>query len=248
MSSPDGEADRIVQVVENAGIDILVTIELTDGMDAALRRAGLAAALPQSVVSPTRTTAGGGIATVGTIVPLRPPDDGGDTPDVTITLPVGVVLLVTSTHPVPPIGSDRTQRWRDGLDRSPGVPMALDHVLVSPTIAVEGVRAYDVGGTDHRLLVSQRLRTLVRVGVTAPSEHCISRPARPRRTCVTPPGFTSLMSSYRRPTPSTHLSCAGESSGAYDPGGPDRDPDDPGPAQPSPLSGGPDVTRRRWCR
>ena len=45
------------------------------------------------------------------------------------------------------------------------------------------------------------------------------------------------MTSYRRSAPSTHLSCAGESSGAYDHCGPDRDPDDPGPAQASPLPG-----------
>ena len=48
------------------------------------------------------------------------------------------------------------------------------------------------------------------------------------------------MTSYRRPTPSTHLSCAGESGGAYDHGSPDPDRDDPGPAEASPLSGGPD--------
>jgi len=201
-------ADRIAQIVENTGIDILVTIELTDGLDAELQRAGLAAALPQSVVSPTRATAGGGIYTTGTIAPLSPPAVSGDTPDVTITLAGGTKLQVTSTHPVPPIGPDRTQRWRDGLDRigpppdgqpalvvgdlnatldhdtlrdvldlgwrdaareagaglsatydgildgSPGVPMALDHILVSPTIAVEDVRTYDVDGTDHRLLVA----------------------------------------------------------------------------------------------
>ena len=43
----------------------------------------------------------------------------------------------------------------DGLlNGSPGVPTALDHILVNQTIAVKRVHVYNVDGTDHRLLVA----------------------------------------------------------------------------------------------
>lgn len=201
-------ADRIAQVVENAGVDVLVAIELTDQLDEDLRRAGLAVALPRSVVAPTRSAAGGGVYATTELAPLRSPADGGDTPDVAVILPGGGSLEVTTTHPVPPIGPRRTQLWLRGLDRiggatdrqpalvvgdlnatldhgalrevlqrgwrdaareagaglsvtydgivdgSPGVPMAIDHILVSPSIAVTDVQTYDVEGTDHRMLVA----------------------------------------------------------------------------------------------
>lgn len=201
-------ADRIAQVVENGGIDVLVAIELTDELDEDLRRAGLAVALPESVVAPTGSTAGGGVYAATGLTSREPPAAGGDTPDVAVLLADGATLEVTTTHPVPPIGPRRTQWWVAGLGRigeapdpqpalvvgdlnasldhralrdvlergwrdaareageglsvtydgifdgSPGVPMALDHILVSPSIAVTGVRTYDVDGTDHRLLVA----------------------------------------------------------------------------------------------
>lgn len=46
----------------------------------------------------------------------------------------------------------------DGLvDSSPALPMAIDHVLVSPDVAVLDVRTADVPATDHRMLIA-RLR------------------------------------------------------------------------------------------
>ncbi len=43
----------------------------------------------------------------------------------------------------------------DGLaDASPGLPMAIDHALVGPGIAVREVTTHDVPGTDHRMLVA----------------------------------------------------------------------------------------------
>ncbi len=40
------------------------------------------------------------------------------------------------------------------LDASPGLPMAIDHVLVGPGVAVLSFGTHDVPGTDHRLLVA----------------------------------------------------------------------------------------------
>ena len=41
-----------------------------------------------------------------------------------------------------------------GPSRSPALPMAIDHVLVSRSIAVLDVRTHDIEGTDHRMLVA----------------------------------------------------------------------------------------------
>lgn len=43
----------------------------------------------------------------------------------------------------------------DGLvDDSPALPMAIDHVLVPPHVAVVDVRTRDVAGTDHRMVIA----------------------------------------------------------------------------------------------
>lgn len=43
----------------------------------------------------------------------------------------------------------------DGLlDASPGLPMAIDHALVGPGIAVRSFSTHDVPGTDHRLVAT----------------------------------------------------------------------------------------------
>lgn len=53
------------------------------------------------------------------------------------------------------VGAGLAPTYDGLLDRSPGLPMTIDHALVGPGIAVQAVTTHDVPGTDHRMLVAR---------------------------------------------------------------------------------------------
>ena len=109
--------DALVAAVEEAGIEVLVTLELTEDAIARLDDAGLTDRLPNNVLEPSRFTSGGGIHSSLPLTALPSSEDRGfgRTPRAEIELTVPGPMVVEAVHPLPPIQDDWTQRWRSAL-------------------------------------------------------------------------------------------------------------------------------------
>lgn len=127
------EAGPLVELVSRTGAAVLVVQELTDDSAARLRRAGLGAVLPYSVIRTAADRArGGGIYAC---YPLRDGLDAmpvsPDQPAARLDLPSGRSVQLVCVHlrpPMPPWSGAAIARWRDELSMlpSPGdTPMIL---------------------------------------------------------------------------------------------------------------------------
>lgn len=111
------DADALVAAVQQAGIEVLVTLELTEDAIARLEDAGLTDRLPNDVLEPSRFTSGGGIHSSLPLTALPSSEDRGfgRTPRAEVQLTVPGPVVVEAVHPLPPIQDDWTQRWRSAL-------------------------------------------------------------------------------------------------------------------------------------
>lgn len=199
------DTDVVALLAIDLGVDLLAVVEATPMSSEALMAGPLGTALP--IHEHATTDVGGIVLAQGALTPLAGLPHAGGTPDVLWTTPGGTEVAVTTVHASAPTGPTSTERWREGLartpgpaagpslvlgdlnatvdhetfqsilatgwrdaaveagsglaptydglfDASPGLPMAIDHALVSPGIAVRSFAAHDVPGTDHRLIVT----------------------------------------------------------------------------------------------
>jgi endonuclease/exonuclease/phosphatase (EEP) superfamily protein YafD len=133
------DPDAVVAAVERAGVDVLVTVELTDTAVVRLAAAGLGDVLP------TVVRRGGGAlhARVGLESAPAGPGDVDRSPAGVLAVPGAAPVLLTSLHPVPPVGGSRTATWRSSLAAIADAPLAGDL----------GIVAGDLNATlDHRAL------------------------------------------------------------------------------------------------
>lgn len=115
-----GTADpaAIVAHVRAERVDVLALEELTPSAVAALRRAGLDAALPHSYAQPrTVSGMGTGLWSRWPLTGARAfPQFSAETLAATVTLPSGRALTVGAVHPGAPFPADFTL-WRQDIDR-----------------------------------------------------------------------------------------------------------------------------------
>ncbi len=127
------DAMSIVDLVRDAGVDVLALQEFTPDAEERLAAAGLLELLPYRESHPRSGVEG---SAVYARWPLR---DGGvrlASPEgfeqayATVTLPEGATITVESVHPVPPINGDALPHWETGLrdqfrGDAPGPPRIL---------------------------------------------------------------------------------------------------------------------------
>lgn len=140
-----GTADpaALVALIKAEHPDVLVLVELTPAAIAALDRAGLRGELPYQVLRPFDRAAGTGIYAR---VPLRP--TGRATLD---HASFRHLLKATGLRDAHDARGGLVRTWPQGR-RVPAFAH-LDHMLVSPELAVGIVRDRAVIGSDHRAVV-----------------------------------------------------------------------------------------------
>lgn len=129
-----GAADpaALVAAVEHHGIDVLVTLELTEAAIVSLAAGGLGRHLPHAVLEPSRFTSGGGIHSRLPLRALAPSEDRGfgRTPRAVVQVDADLEVVVEGVHPLPPIRADWTRQWARTLDRL-GAPRADERRLLT---------------------------------------------------------------------------------------------------------------------
>ena len=115
------DADAVVTAVDDAGVDVLVTLELTEDAITRLDAAGLPDLLPHAVLEPSRFTSGGGIHSALPVTALPASEDRGfgRTPRAQLDVPGAEAVTIDAVHPLPPIQADWTGRWRSALAALP---------------------------------------------------------------------------------------------------------------------------------
>ncbi len=104
------DADAVVGVVREHGVDLLMVQELTPEALDALRAAGIDEELPHSTSTPTGGVSGIGLWSRTPLGRLRQPDGYGHPPVAATVELAGNDVLVASVHPVSPFPGD-TERW-----------------------------------------------------------------------------------------------------------------------------------------
>ena len=131
---------RIVELVRDADIDVLVTLELSDEAVRRLREAGLDALLPHTVLEPTASRAGGGVHSRFPLTQTSPPTPDGGEPDVLIAVPGAEPVHLTTTHPRPPINASFADAWRAGIAALPDAGTA-DGAVGGPSLLAGDLNA-----------------------------------------------------------------------------------------------------------
>lgn len=116
------DADAVVAAVEAEGVDVLVTLELTEDAIERLSTAGLDDVLPEAVLEPSRFTSGGGIHSALPLTALPANEDRGfgRTPRATVRVDGVGEVAIDAVHPLPPIQADWAEQWRAALLALPG--------------------------------------------------------------------------------------------------------------------------------
>ena len=126
------DADQVVRLVDERGVDLLGVQEITPEFDAALHEAGLAAHLPFGVVEAEGGAAGTALYSRHR---LRPVGDGIEgrhrSPSALVSVPGAPPLFTSVVHPVPPIGQTGRDEWRATLASLPRPDAPLDADEVS---------------------------------------------------------------------------------------------------------------------
>jgi endonuclease/exonuclease/phosphatase (EEP) superfamily protein YafD len=121
----------LIDLVERRGVDVMSVEELTPSFARALRRAGIGAVLPHSVLSMRSGASGGGIYSRFPMARLpSPPTVGFRMPRARVTLPGSRSLRVVAVHPHPP-EANSTGSWSAGLHSLPS-PDPADAPWVLP--------------------------------------------------------------------------------------------------------------------
>jgi len=111
------DADDIVAVAREHGVDLLAVQELTPALQARLETAGLGSLLPHRHDEPLPGASGAGLWSRYPLDPVPAVEGMGFVaPRALVRLPSGPAVTVTCAHPLAPRpGADR--RWADDLER-----------------------------------------------------------------------------------------------------------------------------------
>lgn len=144
----EGAADAValVAAVEEHGVDVLLTLELTESAIARLGAAGLDTVLPGQVLLPSRLTSGGGIHARTPLEALEPGTARrfGSTPRARLDVDGAPPVVLEGVHPLPPVDRAWTARWQDALAGLPAPGSGTEPVTLL---------AGDLNATlDHRAL------------------------------------------------------------------------------------------------
>jgi endonuclease/exonuclease/phosphatase family metal-dependent hydrolase len=118
----EGDARRVLELVDRHDVDVLSLQELTPEGVRRLDAAGARRRLPGRVLEALPSAAGSGLMARRPLrrVATGPQGAGAAQPEAALTTPGGVALRVRAIHPYPPIDARKVRWWRTRLEDLPG--------------------------------------------------------------------------------------------------------------------------------